>query len=149
MKLYLLFCYKIRCFYWRMLIVIIGPGMWFKYLRLTEDEMCDEWNQHRIARFLPQFCFFLASVPLSFSVVMIHRMNVIIDVSRWLMAILHLHCPSLQRPFHAPRLEVPTIYKHYIRLRISHYIPTKYGLKNGTNVPPRILKIYHWSGTIF
>ena len=45
-----------------------------------------------------------------------------------------------QWPFQAPKLEVPTIYKAYIgpefQAKISGDIPTKYGQKYGTNLPP-------------
>ena len=36
-----------------------------------------------------------------------------------------------QWPFHDPKMKVPTIYKAYVRL-----LPSNYGLKDGTNVPP-------------
>ena len=38
----------------------------------------------------------------------------------------------IQWPFQEPKLEVPTIYKAYF----SGNIPSKYGQKYGTNVPP-------------
>ena len=52
--------------------------------------------------------------------------------------------PSTKQDFPTPSmgisgsdwLEVPTIYKAYCKGEISGDIPPKYGLKNGTNVPP-------------